>query len=77
MCLNISNENYIQTLKRLKKKNHIIIIIFSKSKYILPGMSSVFCSLCFKPNEYAEDDWRTFFSDFSTSYEPGAEMKGK
>lgn len=38
----------------------------------LPGISSIFCSLYFEPNEYADDDWWTVFSAFSTSYEPGA-----
>lgn len=41
----------------------------------LPGISSIFCSLYFEPNEYADDDWWIVFSAFSTSYEPGA-VKG-
>lgn len=40
----------------------------------LPGILSIFWSLYLIPNEYADEDWLTFFSDFSTSYDPGAVM---
>lgn len=39
---------------------------------IVPGMSSILWSLYLIPKEYADEDWITFFSDFSTSYDPGA-----
>lgn len=51
-------------------RTHIYFLFVTKD--ILPGRSSDFRSLCFTPSEQAGDEPWTFFSAFSTSYDPGA-----
>ena len=65
------------------KNKKELVFFFSENPYTsllitkenLPGTSSGFRSLCFPANEYAGDEPWTFFSAFSTSYDPGAIQK--